>query len=74
MPDACDRIVDLQLDVAAAFMDARASLVPAYAMAAADCIDCGLPIREDRLLAMPGTCRCVRCQERHERKEAACAL
>lgn len=63
-------MVDLQLDAAAVFMDARARLVPAKTMAAANCIACGQPIREDRLQAVPGACRCTYCQEHFEGKEA----
>jgi len=61
----------MQLDLVAAFMDRRARAGVVAAHAAADCIACGLPIREDRLQAAPLACRCTRCQDRHERQEAA---
>ncbi len=35
------------------------------------CVDCGDPIPEPRLEAMPTASRCVKCQEAHERRKNA---
>lgn len=73
MPDACDFMTDLQLDIGAAFMDARASrlaLSSAPLMAASQCCGCGRPLSLDRMLAMPGTEHCAPCKAFAERKES----
>lgn len=63
MPDACDRMVDLQLEVADNFTARRLALLTlAVRPASADCIGCGSPIEPARLKALPTACRCVRCQ------------
>jgi phage/conjugal plasmid C-4 type zinc finger TraR family protein len=42
---------------------------PAPALnAVRDCADCGVRLSKRRLLAMPGTTRCVECQEFQERR------
>ncbi|WP_019936497.1 TraR/DksA family transcriptional regulator [Bordetella sp. FB-8] len=35
------------------------------------CLECGLPIRQSRLLAIPIAIRCSDCQRIHERRQAA---
>jgi phage/conjugal plasmid C-4 type zinc finger TraR family protein len=46
----------------------RASLVPAIGD---DCTDCGEDIEAARRVALPSAVRCVRCQERFERRGKA---
>ncbi|NPZ19532.1 TraR/DksA family transcriptional regulator [Pseudomonas aeruginosa] len=75
MPDACDFATDLQLDIAAAFMDARASRLAmpsglTVLAPASHCSGCGQPLSLDRVLAMPGTEHCAPCKGIAERKEA----
>lgn len=62
MPDACDFMVDLQLDAADLFMANRVAASLAIAAGSADCITCGDPIAASRLEAAPDACRCVPCQ------------
>jgi DnaK suppressor protein len=80
MSDA-DRVVDLQLDVAAAFMDARARRCGASALldgwyrsgycdAPGRCSSCGEQIHPGRLQAQPSARRCTSCQDKHDRQEA----
>jgi len=40
---------------------------PAGGTGSAECTDCGEPINQARIMAMPQATRCVECQERHER-------
>ena len=75
MPDACDFMTDLQLEIGAAFMDARASRLATAAdlvvlAPATHCSGCGRPLSLDRMLAMPGTEHCAPCKAFAERKEA----
>jgi RNA polymerase-binding transcription factor DksA len=73
MPDACDRVTDLQIDIGAAFMDRRA-LLAAVALpvrVSTVCITCAAPIPVGRLRAAPGAVRCVGCQGRIDRQEGA---
>ncbi|HBO4864499.1 TPA: TraR/DksA C4-type zinc finger protein [Pseudomonas aeruginosa] len=65
-------MTDLQLDIGAAFMDARASrLVDLVVLApATHCAGCGKPLSLDRMLAMPGTEHCAPCKAFAERQEA----
>lgn len=68
MPDACDRMVDLQLEVAEVFTAKRLALLAlAVRTDSADCIRCGDPIDADRLKALPSACRCIYCQIISER-------
>ncbi|MDH1551016.1 TraR/DksA family transcriptional regulator [Pseudomonas juntendi] len=69
MPDACDLVTDMQLDVAAAFMNRRAILATAVrhvVAAGADCRGCGRPIGLDRLQAVPDASKCMPCQAADE--------
>lgn len=70
MPDACDRMVDLQLEVADSFTAARVALltfVRAASPNSADCVGCRSPIEPARLKALPTADRCVFCQQIFER-------
>ena len=52
MPDACDRMVDLQLEVADSFTAARVALLTFVRAArpnSADCVGCRSPIEPARL-------------------------
>lgn len=81
MPSETDRYVDMQLDIGAAFMDARvrrcgaeAQLVgwirSGYNASSGLCAGCGAPIHPARLQAVPTTERCTRCQDTHDRQGA----
>lgn len=69
------------LDRAAAATAALVDAAEAAARAAAgrlhapsglrDCLDCGGPIGPQRLAAVPGAVRCVRCAQIHEHDRAA---
>jgi len=68
MPDACDRMVDLQLEVAEVFTARRLALLAmAVRPDSADCVRCGEPIDAARLEALPSACRCIYCQKISER-------
>lgn len=68
--DPLDQAADLtdqqRDDALAAGAATRAALFRAKPPAARDCIDCGDPIPAERLAAVPGTARCVQCQQIHE--------
>ena len=72
MPDACDRITDLQVELAARYMDGRAAApVPAPAprlVLIANCASCRWPIPRARLVAVPGAKECARCAGAREAK------
>jgi len=62
-------------DVAAEFEErfrahalAVAQALAPRGVAASECHDCGEPIPEDRRRAVPGTARCVDCQDVRERR------
>lgn len=73
MPDACDRMVDLQLDIGAAYADQRAAAVNARAAGLAfkptkgNCECCGFDIGHERLAAQPFARTCIICQTQLER-------
>lgn len=80
MSDA-DRVVDLQLDIGAAFMDARVRRCGAEALlegwirsgynaSSGLCAGCGSQIHPARLHAVPTASRCTLCQDKHDRQEA----
>lgn len=62
MPDACDRMVDMQLRIADEFAAKRIFKVVIVVPLFQDCVSCGEPIVADRLEAEPSACRCVPCQ------------
>lgn len=69
MPDACDRMVDLQLKVADTFTARRVALLTLVDRRdSSDCIGCGDPIDPARLEAMPSACRCIVCQTITDRR------
>lgn len=69
MPDACDRMVDLQLEVADTFTARRVALLTLVDhRASTDCVGCGDPIDSARLKAVPSACRCIVCQTITERR------
>jgi len=81
MPSEADRVIDLQLDIGAAFMDARARRCDAvalgdrwirsgYSESSGLCSGCGGQIHPGRLQAVPTAHRCTRCQDTHDRQEA----
>lgn len=73
MPDAADRMVDLQLDIGAAFVDQRAAAAIARGAALAfrptrgNCEQCSLDIGYERLRAQPYARTCIVCQTKIER-------
>lgn len=81
MPSEADRVIDMQLDIGAAFMDARARRCDAvalgnrwirsgYSESSGLCSGCGGQIHPGRLQAMPTAHRCTVCQDKHDRQEA----
>ncbi len=73
MPDAADRMVDMQLDIGAAFADQRAAAAIArgaalaYRPTRANCEHCGHDIGHERLAAQPFARTCIVCQTKLER-------
>lgn len=66
MADAIDRAQEREAQFLAESLARRQQLpdVPAgMAIGNVYCIDCGILIPEARLAALPGACRCIRCQE-----------
>lgn len=62
MPDACDRMVDMQLRIADEFAAKRIFKVVIVVPLFQDCVSCGEPITPERLEAAPLACRCITCQ------------
>ena len=73
MPDACDRITDLQVELAAQYMDRRAATeVPAPRLVLiSNCRTCRWPIPRARLVAVPGARECAHCAGLREAKGRA---
>lgn len=65
-----DRIVEAAELAVAAECDAQIAATRARLAAAgnADCIECGEPIGEARLAALPSAIRCIGCQSGFERR------
>lgn len=62
MPDACDRMVDMQLKIADEFGAKRVLKAVVVVPLFEDCVSCGDPITPERLEAEPMACRCICCQ------------
>jgi phage/conjugal plasmid C-4 type zinc finger TraR family protein len=70
VPDDLDRAQAINEQLLADALDAhqrRRPRIDPAAFAPTECEDCGEPISEKRMQAMPGCIRCIDCQTNHER-------